>query len=97
MIRPEITYQQICEIYQRFEEYQPPKPIKLTRWQLNDLAFWLWLNTDPRTAAARAVEMAREQILSGVPVVVVDTEAESTPYEMGWHWAARSASPGPEV
>lgn len=95
MTAPGPTYDDLVEIYKQLEDYQPPKPIKLTRWQRHELATYLEEHTDSRTFAATAVSQMQTGapwLLTGVPVVIVETEEESTPYEQGWNWTARSAS-----
>jgi hypothetical protein len=65
------TLDDLAELARRIPPVEVPTPIKLTHGQLNAV----------RLASPTYPEYARPSTFAGVPVVLVDTVEESTPYQ----------------
>lgn len=78
-------------MYDRLAEFTPPEPIKLTQPQ------WDWLKTQVETKPAPGWDFGgMVSPLFGVPVHIVATFEDSTPYLEGWPgWRVAGHSDAP--
>jgi hypothetical protein len=73
---PDDVLKRIRDAYAEIASMPPPRtdPIKLTQAQFDQLRTAVPARSDPDPAA----------VLTGVPIVLVDSTVESTPYSEGW-------------
>lgn len=74
VVSPALTYADVVAMYDRMANWQAPEPVKLTREQ------WERLKKDTPTVADPTGTVP----LLGVPLHIVETVEESTPYLKGW-------------